>query len=150
MLESERKQKKQLEDELRVTKKAIEAKGSPTKVSAKYDSQKNRIYVTMQGDLSVQDAERLKREYEDVLAQCKTGFDVLTLAEGLAPFKMDVQRVLTDICKLVSKFGVRRVARMGGETPQGAMQLNLLSRSAGGYVATNFKTVEEAEGFLDA
>ena len=119
--------KKQLEDELRVTKKEIEAKGSPSKVSVKYDSPKNRIYVTLKGDLSVQDAERLKRAYEDALAQCKTEFDILTQAEDLVPFNTEVQQVLAEICKLVSKFGVRRVARVVGETPRGALQLNLLA-----------------------
>lgn len=150
LLESERKQIKELEAELQASNKHTKIKRGTARVSVRYSPTKNRLYVTMDGELTVDDAERLKKAYGDALTQCKSGFDVITIAEGLVPFNTDVQHVFTDICILVSKFGVNRVVRVVGDTPRGAMQLNLLSRSAGGYVATNFKTLDEAEKFLDS
>jgi len=149
LLESERNQRKELEEQLNTTKKDMTKKEKSARVSVRYNSAKNRIYVHLHGDLTVQDAERLKKAYQEALEKCRQGFDVLTEAEGLSPFKGDVQNVLIDICKMINKRGVGRVVRVSGDTPQGAMQLNLLSRSAGGYVATHFQTFEEAEKFLD-
>ena len=150
MLESERKQRLELEEELWSTKKESKIKESSARISVNYNSRKNRIYVAMKGKLTVEDAEQLKELYRSALEKCRANFDVLTEAQDLAPFDAKVQHVLTDICKLVSKFGVKRVARVGGDTPRGVMQLNLLSRTAGGYVATNFVTMAEAEEYLDS
>ncbi len=53
--------------------------------STRFDEQKNRIYIDLNGYLSVEQALKLLSDYRDAVAECKPGFTVLTVVTDFKP-----------------------------------------------------------------
>ena len=114
------------------------------------DEAKNRIYIYFRGYLTEEKALRLKEEYKDAIAKVRPGFTVVTYAEEYTPGGAEVQKIVGEMTKMAEDGGVRKVARVVGETPLGGMQINRLAKVKTKYPARHFRTTEEAEAYLDS
>ncbi|MFO7890635.1 MAG: hypothetical protein R6V04_09880 [bacterium] len=119
------------------------------KFDVKADKSKNRIYVRIEGSLTIDEAGRLKNAYEEAVNECKPGFTVLNDVSELRPCISEVQKTLTEITEIASRYGVGKVARIVGDTPIAGLQIERISKSKSHYHGEAFKTVEAAEAYLD-
>ena len=113
------------------------------------DQRKNRIILHLTGYQTLDEAQAFKKEYGNAIAKCHRGFTVLTYAAGYKPGSAEVQKIHADCIKMDAVAGVRKVARVVGETPLGGEQIRRLSTAVREYRAENFKTTAEAEAYLD-
>jgi hypothetical protein len=118
--------------------------------SVRVDTGINRIYFTMSGYLTVDEAEKLKEEYRGAVSRMRPGFTVLTNAVDYKPGSEEVQDIVISCAEIDGEAGCRKVARMVGDKPLGGMQINRLASSVASYPAKHFKTIEEAEAYLDS
>ena len=114
-----------------------------------YNSDKNRVAITVEGSLSYDETLKLKEEYRELIKNCRRGFTVLTDLVNFIPGSHDVQEIHAEMVKMDSAAGVSKIARVVGETPLGGMQIRRIARSEGGYPSANFATKEDAELYLD-
>lgn len=149
ILEKERKEKQQIEEELLKTREALNQRTVSPKSKVRIDALKNRVYVTLAGVMNREEVVELKENYIQALHKMRRGFDVLVDAKELKPCSSDVQRVFEEITRLESRLGLTRIARVEGVTPLGAMQLDRISRTVSKTPGMHFKSLVEAESFLD-
>lgn len=116
---------------------------------ARVDKQKNRVYILFQGEMDIDRVTILKNAYRQAIDQVKPGFTTITLAEDFKPATPEVQKVVQEMTEMAAKRGVSHVARVVGETPIGGMQINRLAKVRTTYPAKHFRTLEEAEAYLD-
>lgn len=115
-----------------------------------YDALKNRIYLSLEGFHDLEEAVRLREEYEKAIAQCRPGFTVLADVSKYRPGSPEVQKVHAEAAKMAADAGVKKVARVVGETPLGGMQIDRIAKTEGHYPSAHFVTMEEAEAYLDS
>jgi hypothetical protein len=118
--------------------------------STRVDVSRNRIYFTIAGYLTVEQAERLRDEYRAAVLKCKPGFTVLTNVVDYKPGSREVQDLVISCAEIDGEAGCRRVARVVGDKPLGGMQIDRLASSVATYPARHFSTIEEAEAYLDS
>jgi len=111
--------------------------------------EKNRIYIKFQGKMDVERASILRDAYRDAINQAKPGFTTVTLAEDFQPGTPEVQTIVQEMTEMAANRGISHVARVVGETPIGGMQINRLAKVRTTFPAKHFRTVEEAEDYLD-
>jgi hypothetical protein len=116
----------------------------------KVDLAKNRIYIFFEGTLDMERALRLQQAYRNAINQCNPGFTCLTYAENFMPGNDTVQNVVMEMTKMAEDAGLKKVARVVGNTPLGGMQINRLARVKTRYPARHFATEQEAEEYLDS
>lgn len=120
-------------------------------VIKKVDLEKNRIYLTVYGFMTADDARQLNEDYRKAIAQCKPGFTVLTDVRYYKPGPPEVQAILAEGPKMAEAAGCKKVARVLVETrPLGGMQLDRLAKKCSTYPSRHFSTIEEAEAYLDS
>ena len=117
---------------------------------ARVDLAKNRIYIHFKGHMTVERALKLKQAYKDAIVKMKSGFTTLTYAADYIPASLEVQEIVSEMTKMAEDAGIRKVARVVGETPLGGMQINRLAKLKTKYAAKHFKTEAEAEAYLDS
>ena len=117
--------------------------------SVMIDRVKNRIYVHFDGFMDVGRAQDLHDAYRDAIKHAKPGYTVLTYAAGYKPGGPEVQEIVSRMTQMAGETGCRKVARVIGATPLGAMQIRRLAESATKYESQHFKTEQEAEEYLD-
>jgi len=150
LLEKERAEKKQMEQELNVAQHKLKGLDEKSRTLVNVDPVKNRVYVRLIGSLTVDDALRFKQEYQNAVAQCYPGFTVLNDVEGLKPCVPEVLDILGELTQIAATRGVGHVVRVEGETPIAAMQIDRISREESNYGAKHFKTYQEAIEFLES
>ena len=111
--------------------------------------EKNRIYIKFQGKMDVERAKILRDAYRQAIDQAKPGFTTITLAEDFQPGAPEVQTIVQDMTEMAANRGISHVARVVGETPIGGMQINRLAKVRTTFPAKHFRTIEEAEDYLD-
>ena len=115
------------------------------------DLEKNRIYLTIYGFMTVEDAKQLNEDYRKAIEQCEPGFTVLTDVRYYKPGPPEVQAILAEAPRMAEAAGCKKVARILVETkPLGGMQIDRLARTTSSYPSRHFDTVEEAEAYLDS
>lgn len=115
------------------------------------DLEKNRIYLTIFGFMTVEDARRFNEDYRKAIERCKPGFTVLTDVRYYKPGPPEVQDILAEGPKMAQAAGCKKVARVLVETkPLGSMQIERLAKKASSYPSRHFDSVEEAEAYLDS
>jgi hypothetical protein len=149
LLEQEKADKKRMERELQQAQIKLKAVNEEKRAIVNVDRVKNRVYVKLNGALTVNDALRLKQDYHYAVSKCQPGFDVLNDVEELKPCSPEVVQILSEISQIAAAAGVGRVVRIEGDTPIAAMQIDRVSRSESKYAARHFKTYQEALHFLD-
>lgn len=115
-----------------------------------YDALKNRIYLYMEGLHDLEEALRLRDEYEKAIGQCRPGFTVLANVSKYRPGAPEIQKVHAEAAKMAADAGVQKVARVVGETPLGGMQIDRIAKTEGHYPSAHFTTTEEAKTYLDS
>lgn len=115
----------------------------------KIDTEKNRIYLSFEGFMTLEDAKKLRDDYRNAIEQCKPGYTVVTNAINYKPGTPEVQEVVASMTKMAGDTGCGKVARVVGNKPLGGMQIDRLSKEQAGYPSRNFETIEEAEAYLD-
>ncbi len=118
--------------------------------SVRVDIEKNRIYVTFDGFMSLEEAEQLVEDYQHAITKCRSGFTVLTDLVSYKPGTAEVQEVFSRGTKLAGECGCSKVGRVVGEKPLGGMQIDRLAKETSSYPAKHFATREEAELWLDS
>ena len=108
----------------------------------------NRLYLKLEGFLTVNEANDLKERYGRALSKCRRGFTVLSDISDLRSQTPQVQEIMQKITKMTGDAGVSRVARIVGLNPIAGIQLGRLAHSESKFPAGNFKTPDEAERFL--
>ena len=108
----------------------------------------NRLYLKLEGFLTVNEAMDLKERYGKALSRCRRGFTVFSDISDLRTQTPQVQEIMGKITKMTGDAGVSRVARVVGMNPIAGIQLGRLAHDKSGFPAGNFKTEEEAERFL--
>jgi hypothetical protein len=114
-----------------------------------YNEIKNRVYLYMEGFHDLDEAERMKGEYEKAIEKCNPGFTVLADVSKYRPGSPEVQKVHAEAAKMATDAGVKKVARVVGETPLGGMQIDRITKTEGHYPSAHFVTMEEAEAYLN-
>lgn len=115
----------------------------------KVDTEKNRIYIKFPDSLNVMKAKKLKEEYRKAIEKCKPGFTTLTYATNFKPASQEIQGIISEMTQMADTAGISKVARVIGESPVGAMQINRLAKEKTKYPAKHFKTEAEAEAYLN-
>lgn len=114
------------------------------------DHQKNRIYVTFDGFMNLEEAEKLVEDYRRAIEHCEPGFTVLTHLANYKPGTPEVQAVFSRGTKLAGESGCKKVGRVIGEQPLGGMQIDRIAKETSSYPAKHFETQTEAEAWLDS
>lgn len=120
-----------------------------TESYAKYDNEKNRIYLVLEGSHDLAEAQRMKNEYAKAIEMARPRFTVLADLRDYTPGFEEVQKVHASAVHLAEEAGVSKVARVTGQTPLGEMQVSRIAKKEVHYPSKSFVTVEEAEKFLD-
>ncbi|MFC1851511.1 hypothetical protein ACFL27_15045 [candidate division CSSED10-310 bacterium] len=120
-----------------------------SKSRVRVDRLKNRIYLVLEGYHDLAEALRIKGLYKNAIAECRSGFTVLVDVSEYQPGPSEVQEVHAEAVQLAASAGVAKVARVVGQVPLGAMQLDRIARQKATYPAEHFETVQAAEAFLD-
>jgi hypothetical protein len=113
------------------------------------DPAKNRIYIRFEGFMDAERAQALHDAYRDAIAQARPGFTVITYTEGYRPGGAEVQDIVTRMVRMAEQAACRKVARVVGASPLGAMQINRLAKAEATYPSRHFSTEAEAEAYLD-
>jgi hypothetical protein len=111
------------------------------------DIARNRLYITLAGFLSLEEAKACGDEAIALSKKLKAGYDVLT---DITEFKPGTQDVAKDIERVQAHFknsGARRGARVVGQNAASSMQFNRTGKAAG-FSAVNVATLADAEKFL--
>ncbi len=117
----------------------------------KIDTEKNRIYLSFEGFMDLEAAQKLRDDYRNAIEQCQPGFTVVTDAINYKPGTPEVQEIIASMTKMAGEAGCGKVARVVGNKPLGGMQIDRLSKEQeAGYTSRNFETIEEAEAYLDS
>ncbi len=114
------------------------------------DKSKNRIYLYFKGFMTPERAKELRDLYRDAISRCKPGFTAVTFSEDYKPSSSEVQEIIHEMTKMAEEGGIKKVARVVGDSPLGAMQIDRIAKSHTSYPARHFKTLEEAEQYLDS
>ena len=117
-------------------------------VTIRVYSKINRLYLKLDGFMTVEEANDLKGRYGKALATCRRGFTVLSDISSLRSQTPQVQEIMGKITGMTGEAGVSNVARIVGLNPIAGIQLERLAHNEGNFKAGNFKTAAEAERFL--
>ncbi len=118
-------------------------------IDVNVDKMKNRIYIQTEGSLNIDEAKELEEAYRKAVRECRPGFTVLNDVAKLQPCLPEVQEILKEITEIASQAGVGRVARVVGDTPIAGLQIDRISKTQSHYHGESFKTIKEAEIYLD-
>ncbi|MFO7891872.1 MAG: hypothetical protein R6V04_16220 [bacterium] len=114
------------------------------------DKDKNRIYLYFKGFMTPERARELRDLYKDAISQCEPKFTTVTFSENYKPSSPEVQDIIHEMTKAAEEGGVKKVARVTGDSPLGAMQINRIAKSNTSYPSKHFRTLNEAEQYLDS
>ena len=115
-----------------------------------YDREKNRIYITAEGDWDIEQSDAFLRDYKEAVAGTRPGFTVLSDVRAFKCSAEDVQQNHAEAIKMDAEAGVKKVARVVGTTPLAGFQIKRISRAVENYESKNFATLDEAESYLDS
>jgi len=117
--------------------------------TVRIDESKNRLYLTLEGQLSVAEAEAAADEVIAGAKQLDPGFDQVT---DMRSFKPTDQAAVDHIERgkrgLVEN-GVAAVCRVVAESTTGQMQFDRAGEGAETYAVAKAESVDEAEKLLD-
>jgi hypothetical protein len=113
------------------------------------DPARNRLYLTLSGFFSFEEAKACGDETVAATRKLKAGYDVIT---DISEFKPGTQEVAKDIERVQAHFkatGARRGVRVVGGNAASSMQFARLASQAG-FTSCNVATLVEAEKLLDS
>ena len=115
----------------------------------KKDTNNNRLYVTISGVVSLEEAEEIKEKMIKETEGIEPGFDVVN---NLSKYIQGDERagiILQDIVNYFVAKGVNRIIRVVGTSKTGLVQFAKFTQEIDGLNIHYFPTLEEAEEFLN-
>ncbi|MBI3123165.1 MAG: hypothetical protein HYZ10_02045 [Ignavibacteriales bacterium] len=109
---------------------------------------KNRLYISMIGVVTLEEAQKSKLTIEASAAALKTGFDVINDLSKFIRGDDAAGGVLKEIIILLIQKGVNRVVRVVGTSKTGLLQFANNSLQIEQYKISYVPTLEEAELLL--
>jgi hypothetical protein len=110
--------------------------------------EKNRAYLTIHGFWRNKEAvPTYLKDWTKAVSSLKTGFTLLTDASEMKTHPKDVQKLHEEAQAIVLKSGVVKVAEISKDNIT-ELQLNAVAKATQ-FPKRNFKTIEEAEAWLD-
>ena len=109
---------------------------------------KNRLYFTMAGVVSEEDARAAAERLEEETKRLRPGFDTISNIAGLEPLPPQALEQIRRINEHLARFRRGRILRVVGKSAQTAVQFERLSKSYG-YSAQLAFSLREAERLLD-
>jgi hypothetical protein len=113
------------------------------------DLARNRLYLTLSGFFSFEEAKACGDETVAATHKLKPGYDVIT---DISSFKPGTQEVAKDIERVQAHFkstGARRGVRVVGANAASSMQFARLATQVG-FTSCNVATLADAEKLLDS
>lgn len=120
------------------------------KEKVRLDKNKNRIYLHFKGFMTPERARELRDLYIDAISRAEPGFTAVTFSQDYKPSAPEVQDTIHEMTKAAEEGGVKKVARVTGDAPLGAMQIDRIAKSNTSYPSRHFRTLKEAEQYLDS
>lgn len=114
------------------------------------DKAKNRIYLYFKGFMTPERARELRDLYKEAISQCEPGFTAVTFSEDYKPSSPEIQDIIHEMTTAADEGGIKKVARVTGDAPLGAMQIDRIAKSNTSYPSRHFRTLKEAEQYLDS
>lgn len=118
-------------------------------VTVKKDIQKNRLYITLAGILSFEDAKRAKELIEIEVNELKPDFDLVNDISKFIRGDDNAGIILKEIMVLLIQKKVNRIVRIVGASKAGLIQFANNSLPIDSYRLSYLPTMEEAENFLN-
>ncbi len=115
----------------------------------KKDINKNRLYLTISGIVSITEAKKIKDELEKEVEDMRPNFDLINDISRFIHGQEEAGSVLSEIMKFLISKNVNRVVRVVGNSKEGLIQFANYSLSIEAYQLKYVPTLEEAEKFLD-
>ena len=115
----------------------------------KSDIEKNRLYITITGTLSVEEAEKAKKLIFREIETLKPNFDVINDISKFIRGADEAGPVLKEIMAILINKNVNKVVRVVGTSKTGLLQFANYSIQADSYKLNYVPTLEEAEKLLD-
>jgi hypothetical protein len=118
-------------------------------VKIKKDLKKNRLYITISGTLSYEEAKKAKDLIEIEIEKLKPNFDLINDISKFIHGDEAAGIVLKEIMLLLIQKKVNRIVRIIGASKTGLIQFANNSLPLDAYKLSYLPTVEEAEKYLD-
>ncbi len=112
------------------------------------DKSKNRLYITIGGILSVEEAQKVKKSIEDSIPTLNKGFDVINDISKFIRGDDAAGIILKEIIILLLKSGVNNVVRVVGTSKTGLIQFATHTLPVDQYKISYVPSLEEAEKIL--
>jgi hypothetical protein len=112
-----------------------------------YNAANNRVYLKLTGFLNMEEAQGAVGRIKASMGKVGPGFTLLNDMLEFKPAAADVQVAIGEAMKIVSAKKPAKVARVA--TAVAGMQFGRIGKEQAGYEVGTFKTVAEAEAFLD-
>lgn len=118
-------------------------------VQVKKNIEKNRLYITVSGTLSFEDARKAKELIEVEVKTLKPNFDLINDISKFIHGDDNAGIVLKEIMVLLIQKKVNRIVRIVGTSKAGLIQFANNSLPIDSYKLSYVPTLEEAEIFLN-
>jgi hypothetical protein len=115
----------------------------------KFDESINRVYITVTGILSFEEAQKAKQAIEESIMNIQPGFDVINDISKLIRADEKAGIILKEIIVLLIQKGVKRVVRVVGTSQMGLIQFANNSLQTDKYNLSYVPTLEDAEKLLN-
>ena len=110
---------------------------------------KNRLYISIKGFMSEEDAEIIANKAIEETRKLKSGFGVINDIRDLKPATPRAAQIYARQLEVAKEIGIGRVVRVVGDQMITKLQLSRTLKDTLGIVAETAKTLEEAERMLD-
>lgn len=118
-------------------------------VKIKTDIPKNRLYVSMTGILTLEDAMQAQKIIHSQISSLKPGFDVINDLSKFIRGDDTAGKVLKEIIVMLVQNDVNRVVRVVGTSKTGLLQFANNTLQLKQYNISYVPTLEEAEDILN-
>ena len=113
------------------------------------DQEKNRLYVDMSGEMTVEEAEANQQATVDALEKLDEGFDVVTDLRGIVVNEDEVLEFLETGKRRINDAGASAAVRVEPDSTTAQMQFERVGEDKEGYAVAQADSLETAEKLLD-
>lgn len=118
--------------------------------NVRVDREKNRLYITLKGVVTLQVAKEFKSLLEEELTDIPAGFDVITDLTAVGIGYVCVLPIFKELMGVLADKKVGTVVRVAGKGSMILQQLTNAAAQLGHYKPQYVSTVDEAERLLDS
>ncbi|MHB8904865.1 MAG: hypothetical protein ACYC6D_01925 [Melioribacteraceae bacterium] len=118
-------------------------------IKAQKDIAKNRLYLSISGTVSYDEAEKAKDLIEKEIVLLKPDFDLINDISKFIHGDDEAGSILKEIMTMLIEKKVNRIVRVVGTSKMGLIQFANNSLAMDSYKLKYVPTIEEAEKFLN-